>query len=758
MAPVTRKRFGPFGAVLPGEGRPGRPGLVRRDHLLSRLAETSETPVLMVVAPAGYGKSTLLADWTAHDQRPSAWLTLDTRHNDPVVMLGAIASRLDEIEPIGECVFAPLSTPRSGVSSVVLPRLHEALMNRDKPFVLVLDDLHLVQNQDCVEPLFAIAQSLRAGSQIAIASRMEPQLPLGRMRADRLLAEMGANDIRMDLDEATQLLAACGLDVRPDLAEALVDRTEGWPAGLYMAGLSLSRIGADIADFHGDDRLVVDYVRDVFLAGLDWDTRDFLIKTSVLDQLSGDVCDAVLKRGDSAEVLRGLMRSNALIVPLDGRDRVFRHHALLQEMLQAELGQRDASVASGLHTRAGEWYQAHRDFDRAVFHAIQAGDRDLAAEVIWSNASSYVSTGRHATVRGWLDYFTDEQQAASPPLSLAHAMLALAEGNGADIERWTGKALGKLEASDKPADAITAMAARIIRASGAARDGIVRMRKDVQAGFELVGTDSPWRPLGHLMEGVSLHLSSDLDGARRPLEDGAREATSAAPSVGTVCRAQLALLAIDEGDMGEAEDHSQIAIAEVEHYGLGDHPTQALVFAVAALVRGRRGESGTAKADAKAAVRLLSGLTDLSPWYEAEVRITLARALLVLDDALAARTHLADAGRYLRKVSDAVVLRGWLDAAWTEVETAGSIGGRWPLTPAELRLLHTMPTHYSFREIADRGFISPNTVKTQAQSLYRKLGVSSRAEAVACARAAGLLDVGVPDSPEQGDAPVSRRA
>jgi LuxR family maltose regulon positive regulatory protein len=199
-------------------------------------------------------------------------------------------------------------------------------------------------------------------------------------------------------------------------------------------------------------------------------------------------------------------------------------------------------------------------------------------------------------------------------------------------------------------------------------------------------------------------------------------------------------------------------VAAADHYGLIDHPTQALVFAVSALVRARRGRSADAITDAKTAVRLQSGLHEMSPWYEAETRITLARALILLDDGLAARSHLGAAGRYLRKVSDAAALCEWLDAAWAEIDAADSVAGRWPLTPAELRLLHMLPTHHSFREIAERSFVSQNTVKTQAQSVYRKLGVSSRAEAVACARAAGLLDASAEDSPEQGDAPRPRRA
>ncbi len=728
---------------------------MRRDRLISRLNGHGGAPVLLLVAPAGYGKSTLLADWTEQDERPSAWITLDERHNDPALLLGAIASVLDAIEPIGDEVFAPIATPRGRVSSVVVPRLREAIKARRKDFVLVLDDLHLVENPDCLDPLVAIAQSVPAGSQIAFASRSEPKLPLGRMRAHRLLAEFDAHDLKMNADEAAQSLAASGLELRPDAVARLVERTEGWAVGLYLAGLSLSRksrVEAAIADLHGDDRLVADYLRDEFLAGLDEETLDFLVRTSILDRLSGGVCDAVLERTGSADVLHRLVRSNLLIIPLDGRDQVFRHHSMLREMLQSELGRLDPAVESGLHVRASEWFSDRGDLDRAVPHAVESGDRKLAAGLIWASAAAYVSTGRQATVRGWLAHYTEDQLATSPELCLARATLPLADGNGGEVELWTGIALDQLAVSDDPDDQVTAATARIIRASGAARDGAMQMRKDVQAGIEQLTADSPWRALCHLIDGVSHHLCGDREGARRPLEDGVRAGTSGTPSVETLCRAQLSLLAVDEGDLGEAERQSQIALAQVDHYGLSDHPTQALVFAVSAYIRARRGRAAAAATDAKTAVRLQSGLHEMTPWYEAETHITLARALLQLDDGNAARSHLGSAGRYLRKVDDALVLREWLDTAWAEAETAESVVGRWPLTPAELKLLHMLPTHYSFRQIADQAFVSQNTVKTQAQSVYRKLGVSSRAEAVACARAAGLLDMDQ-DSPEAGDVP-----
>jgi LuxR family maltose regulon positive regulatory protein len=744
--------------VLLGESRPARGGLVHRGRLISKLDAVGGSPVIVLVAPAGYGKSTLLADWTEQDERPSAWLALDERHNDPALLLSAIVALLDQLEPMPEEVFAPLATPRSGASSVAAPRIGEAIRSREQPFILVLDDLHRVDNPDCVDPLVAILQAVPTGSQIAIAKRAEPSLPLGRMRADRMVTELRAGDLRMDATEAAQMLEACGLELGPDPVRRLLEHTEGWPVGLYLAGLSLSnkpKVDAALADIHGDDRVVADYVRHEFLAGLDRKTLDFLVETSILDRLSGEVCDAVLEGSGSAEKLHRLVRSNLLIVPLDRRDRVYRHHALLREMLLSELDRRGASVVSMLHLRASEFFSARGDVDRAVSHAIQSGDRGVADELVWVNSAAYVSSGRHATVRGWLANFAEEQIAASPALSLARATEYLAEGNGGAVERWTDAALDGLRGSNKPADAPKAAAARIIKASGSARDGAERMREDVLAGAEFLAGDDPFRALCHLIDGAALHLTSRREGAHRPLEDGVRAGASRAPTVETLCRAQLSLLALDEGDETEAERQSQLAILKIQHCGLGDHPTQALAFAVSALIGARRGRSDAAAADAKTAVRLQTGLNEMTPWYEAEARITLGRALILLDDVVAAKSHLAAAGRYSRMVSDAVVLTEWLDVAWAEAHTAGSAAGRWPLTPAELRLLHMLPTHFNLREIADQGFVSQNTVKTQARSIYRKLGVSSRAEAVACAQAAGLLDADLADSPRAGDALAS---
>jgi LuxR family maltose regulon positive regulatory protein len=650
---------------------------------------------------------------------------------------------LNHVDPVDEGVFAALAGPRPSISSVVVPRLCRSLHDRHRPFVIVFDDVHRLDRPESLDALVALATGVPDGSQLALGSRGEPSVQLGRLRGHALVSEIGARDLAMTGSEAGAVLEAAGVELAPDQVRQLLERTEGWPVAIYLAALSLSGeedLAGALERFHGDDRFVADYLRDEFLSRLTRREVDFLTRTSILERLNGGICDAVLGREGCAKILRRLSRANLLLVPLDHRDEEYRYHSLLREMLESELHRLGARHRSELHARASRWYAEHGDVDRAVTHAISAGDVEAAGDLIWANAATYESRGRTLTLRSWLDQFTPEQVAASPPLCLAVATTHLSDGDGAQIEHLTSAAARSLKQAARPDRAQLGAAMKVIRAAGAARDGVTRMGEDVSQSLSLLPEDSPWRSLCRLVEGVSYQLRGEREHALPALEECARRGAIAAPSIATLSLAQLALLALDQEDVDGAAAHMERAIEETKHHGLGDYTTQALIFAASALVRATRGLVDEASRDLRSATRLLSQLADITPWYEAETRITLARALLLLDDVPAARAHLADAGRYLRQVPDAPVLRGWLEQAWRDVDTAQSVTGRWPLTPAELRLLHYLPTHLTFREIADQVFVSTNTVKSQAQSIYRKLGVSSRAEAVATAHAAGLLE------------------
>lgn len=700
-----------------------RTGALRRHRLLRRLAQTTHVPLALLVAPAGYGKTTLLAHWLEDDPRTVAWITVHATHDDPDQLIRSIALAFDE------------------PADLTLAELAYTIEQREEAFVLVLDDLHHLRADDALAVVMTVADAVALGSQVVLAGREEPALPIGRLRAQGRLIDVWARDLVMSRREAATMLSLAGLELADDDVRVLLERTEGWPAGLYLAALAL-RGRADlhraVARFRGDDRLLSDYIHDELLADLDEEELAFLECTSILDELSGPVCDAVLERTGSGILLRDMSRANLLIVPLDETDETFRYHALLARMLQAGLRRREPGCEAELHQRASRWYAAAGDDDRAIDHAIGAHDVARAGALLWANAAVQVLDGRGADVQRRLDCFTREELAAHPTLALTAAAHHLARGERDLVEHWTAAAECRLAGSD--AGSLDA-GVEIMRAA-VARDGIGRMRRDAARAYERSPTDSPWRSLCCLLVGVGAHLMGDAGAARPDLEEGARRGAIAAPSVQTLCLAQLALFAIDDGDWEQAWLLAARARSQVERAGLADHPTAALVFAVSALVRSHRDRVEDAQADRRRASDLLTRLVDYVGWYDAEARVALARAALRLGDVTGTRTLLGEASRAVARDPEAVVLRAWIDETWDHVEafTVTELLGPSSLTTAELRVLALMPTHLSFREMGRRLHVSANTIKTHAHAVYRKLDVCSRSEAVVRARSTGLLD------------------
>jgi LuxR family transcriptional regulator, maltose regulon positive regulatory protein len=713
------------------------PGLVPRARLVARLAGAREVPLALVVAPAGYGKTTVLAEWAEADPRPFAWLSLDSDDDDPACLLSAIALALEEIEPVGRELFGARST-RRGDAEPLAEGLARSVARR-RPFVLVLDDAHRLESPAAFAALALVLDHLPRGSQLAIASRTEPaSLSVGRLRAHRRLVELRPRDLVMTGPEAATLLAA--LRLRPAEVELLVQRTEGWPAGLYLAALSLRDQpdhGGALARFAGDDRVVADYMRDELLAGLPGDLLSFLTRTSVLGDLSGPLCDAALGRLGSGGTLREMSRSNVMLVPLDRADGRYRYHGLFAEMLRAELRRLEPECEAEVHRRASAWHAGRGEVERAIHHATAAGDVRSAGELIWSVATDHVMTGRHAAVRQWLARFTAGQIAAHPPLALSAAASELATGDRDLVEHWCAAAERGRAREGGAGDAPVVALLRAL----VTRDGLAAMRAAAQDASERLPDDDPWQAVSCLLRGVADHLTGDAAGARSHLEDGARRAAIAAPAVQVLCLAELGVLALDDDD-----DTGELCISrarrQVERMGLGEYPTCALVFAASALDRAQRGRVDDARFDLHEGLRLLAMLPDFATWYEAETRVLLARAALRLGDVTATRTLLAEATRLARRAGDATLLAAWVDeeSARTDSFSAAAILAPSGLTTAELRVLRLLPTHLSFREIAGSLHVSANTIKTQAHAVYRKLDASSRTEAVMHARQVGLLD------------------
>ncbi|HEX6621607.1 MAG TPA: hypothetical protein VF024_18240, partial [Solirubrobacteraceae bacterium] len=388
-------------------------GLVARARLVQRLMGVRDGSLALLVAPAGYGKTTTLLDWARHDERPFAWVALERADNEPEHLLASLA------------------------------RATAPLTGRGREFVLVMDDVQVLTSKAAIDVLTRLVEHPPPGAQLVLASRCEPPLPLGRLRAHREMLELTLRDFIMTRGEAAALLELAGVAVCAADVDALVQRTEGWPAGLYLAALSLrdepDPAGA-VARFGGDDRIVSDYVADALLSDLSAEQVAFLQRTSVLDRLSGPLCDAVLAQAGSANTLRDLARANALVVRLDRTDEWYRYHGLLVQMLRAELRRHEPQFEGELHRRASRWHAEHNDVDAAIRHAAAAGDAQLAGDLLWTNAFRYIPQGHNATVRRWLGHFTDEQLAGHAPLALVAANAHLADGDRDHADHWTAAA------------------------------------------------------------------------------------------------------------------------------------------------------------------------------------------------------------------------------------------------------------------------------------------------------------------------------
>jgi LuxR family transcriptional regulator, maltose regulon positive regulatory protein len=675
---------------------------VRRPRLV-RALQHPRAAVIAIVAPAGYGKTALLCEWAERDRRPFAWVTADARDDD-CRHLGAKLARA-----------LVAAQPRDGIGRV-----------------LVVDDVHELHGPAALDALATVVREAGPELTIALASRSRIALPIARLREQRRVTDIGPRELAMSRSEGATLLRMSGLDLDHEEIDLLVARTEGWPAGLSLAALALGDRGRP-SRFGGEDRLVAEYLRDEVLADLSPEQFEFVLRTSVLDTLTGAVCDAVLRRTGSAGMLSELAQSSLLVVSLDRTDHRYRYHRLLAEMLRAELRRRDPELDRDLHRRASEWHRAAGDQDQAVHHAICAGDIDGAGRLVWNSVVDALGHGRRATIECWLGRFTEPDIAANPPLALAAANSALARGRGDLAAHWTAAATaaaGRSAPSD-PGIALTRAAL--------GRDGLAAMRNDAETAYALEPDESPWRSLCCLLSGTAQQLSGRREEAVRDLQQGARRAAVAAPDVHALCLTQLAVLAFAEEDWEEAAALTTRARSQVDRHGLASSATAALVFAASAVVRAHRGRVDEAQRDLRAATRLKATLIDFAPWYDIELRILLGRAAVRLSDINGARIALAEASRLMPRAPEGVALHVWLQDAWARHDAF--VGPSAVLTTAELRILRFMPTHLSFREIAEHAHVSANTVKSHANAVYRKLGVSCRSEAVSRAREIGLLDV-----------------
>ena len=717
-----------------------RPGIVARMALVDRLA-TAQAPVITIVAPPGYGKTTLLAQWAERVWPRVAWVSCDDGDNDPVVLLSALAVALDRIEPIDPSVFWVLTSSGAGITAV--PRFVSAIASMRPPVTVVLDHTEAVTNKGCLNTIAELALHLPLGWQFALASRTKVPLPTARLRAQGGIVEVGTEDLAMSPEEASSLLESAGVKPGAASASELLQRTEGWPTGLYIAALAI-RAGQRQSEagftFTGDDRFMGDYLRSELLDRVSDGEVSFLTRTAVLDRMCGSLCDAILGATESGRVLEQMESRNLLVVPLDRRREWYRYHHLFRELLQAELRRREPDLVRDLHFRAAAWYEANAMPEAAIEHAQAAGDHNRVARLVLELAQPVWAGGRVETVLRWMEWLKDATSAEHYGAIAVHGSLIFALlGQPSAAERWAAAA-ERVSSTGTLPDGSTMEATLAYLRAILSRDGVDEMRRDARIAWEGLSPASPYRATMLHTEGISYLVQGDHDRADPILAHAFDVATGAnALPLAALILAERCIVAAHRDRWTEVATLAQRAVALVEAGRFEDYWTSALVYAWAARAALHRGDIPRAQHCVGRAARLRPLLTYALPVVSVQALLELARSYIALADPGGAVAVLGQAHDILQQRPDLGVLPRQAEELQSRLAKITAVAdGASSLTAAELRLLPLLPTHLSFREIGERLYLSTNTVKTQAYSVYRKLGVSSRSEAVTRTRQLGL--------------------
>jgi LuxR family maltose regulon positive regulatory protein len=633
------------------------------------------------------------------------------------------------------------------VPGSVVPRLASAFSSMISPVVLVLDDVHVLRNSECRAAVSVLADHVPGGSRLALAGRAGPPLRIARLRVERKIMEIGPNDLSLTCEESSSLLSNARIELGEDEVAELHRRTEGWPAGLYLAALYL-REGGPFASaavaFGGDDRLVSDYMESEFLSRVSAQQRLFLTRTAVLERMCGPLCEAVLEMGGARVLLAELARSNLLLVPLDRWAEWYRYHHLFRDMLLAELERCEPGLIPVLRRRAAGWCLDNGMPEEALEYCMAAGDVDGAARLMGQLTVPAYRQGRATTIQRWFGWLEDRDGMGGHPMTAVLAALFSAPmGRAVETERWAD-AVDRWQYGDpaRPDDPSAEAWAALMRAL-LCRRGAEQMRADADEAVRRFAAESFVTPTPALQQGIARILCGDLDGGDSCLED----AVSVGEQIGSpehvaIGLSERSLVAIACSEWDRAEVFAGQAHTVLCRAGTEESYATPLVSAVRARTAMHRADLPAVHQELARAQRLRHLLTFALPHFAVQARIELARVHLALADLAGARTLMREVDDLLRRrpglgtlVAEAGALRAQLAS-----ERGSSVPGASALTAAELRLLPLLPTHLSFPQIAGELFLSRHTVKSEANSIYRKLGASSRSQAVARSRELGLLE------------------
>ena len=721
---------------------PVREQSIPRQRLLERLRSGSDRRLILIACPAGFGKTTLLSAWyeAERPRRLIAWLTLDEGDNDPVVLWSHAIGALRRANPD----VAKSTSSQSLVAPVidrVLPRLVNELDGQGE-ITLILDDFHRVSSEPARASVRWFIEHAPLGFHLVLATRTEPSLPVASLRAHGELVELRAADLRFTYPEADAFLnGRLGLDLTAKDVECLVEKTEGWPAGLYLAALSLQPTAdrhAFVRTFGGSNRHVVDFLVTEVLEGHTPPAQALMLHTSILERLTGPLCDAVMDQEGSTEMLDELSRSNLFLVPLDDEAGSYRFHHVFAQLLRVELERREPGLAPALHRRAYFWHRDHGTTDEAIQHAVAAEAYAEAIELIETFWIRYANTWRYDTVLAWLRRLPDEVMTSD-----VHLLL---------IQAWVLSLSAKQEAA---ARAIAAVERLGDLGTGPLRDGFSSAGASLtmlRAGFpwgdvgaqleharraaELEGPGSPWRPLACWAVGMGLYFEGERDEADEWFAESAALATASAQWLSGT--SSLAFRSLIAGERGRVEE--QRILAETAAQFGREHGTEEAVGPVP-LALGVSLAACDRPEDARPLIEhgVALARTFGQPIQLAYALLCQAPVLRAVGERKAATAALADARSALDRCPDPGILAETLSALERPAQIRRVPSEDRELTPRELGVLQLLRSDLSERDIGRELYVSHYTVHSHVRSIYRKLAVSSRVDALERSRELGLL-------------------
>lgn len=693
---------------------------------------------MRVLAPAGYGKTSLVARWATIDRREVRWVDLGREHDDPVAMFAALRDALSGVFEIAYPTAAHASAADPYVRA-----LEDALATAGAtmPFLLVLDDVHRVRSAGANGLLATVVERVPSHSTVVFVGRGHHDGgSIGRMRLVPGVIDVAVDDLAFDDSEAHRLFESIGCDPRLPATADLLRQLEGWPAGIRLAGEVVCS-GAHL-EHVAESVGLVDYLRGEWTGQLDEHDLAFLREAACLGRLSGSACDEVLGRHGSDQLLRRLHRDEVVVFALDERDGIYRMHGLLRTWLAADLKSVNPGRWSEVHQSAAQYCERHGDVDGAVAHARAAGDLDLLERLVTTHGGAYFTRGLDATVERWLDNFPAGHVRGSPGLAGIQCVKALHRGDDGEALQWL-RVLDQV-CRGRPKESPADWWRDVLHAALDERPAATLIPGVAEARAHLAG--GPWAGFACWVHGALCFLDGDVGTARSALEAGVFEGRLGGNQliVGH-CNGTLSMIDDYEGDEVSASTHARLAGEAVAACGAELLTPAAPAMAAVALEHARRNEREAAHRTVAAVRRRLLRYRTIAPWFNVVARLALLRTALLLDDRVTATSVMRELEHHARfeppagerdqpsAIAFARDLRARVEAMHRPATGSSA------LTDAELRVLHLLPTNLSLADIATRLYISRNTVKSHVASIYRKLDAVKRADAVDRARSAGLL-------------------